>query len=438
MEAKGPRLAIIGLDGVPYELIRDLAAKGVMPMVDELFQEGKLDKMASSVPAVSSVAWSSIITGENPGTHGIFGFTDVAAGSYRLTFPNFAQLKAPPFWEESLFGRSAILNVPSTYPARPMNGVHIAGFVAPDLTKAVYPPSLVDQLRAWEYEVDVDASSAHQSLELFLRKLNQTLDARTRAFLGLVERPWDTFMAVYTGTDRLLHFLWPAVTDPRHRLHEAALDYFRRVDHSIGRLVERLPEEAPLVMLSDHGFEALEIQVNINRFLLQEGFLRWRRERPRSLNDLAEGSVAFALDPARIYLHRKGRYPRGTVGEDQAEKLVDQLAAALAELRVEGREAVARVYRRQEIYHGPQVDRAPDLVAIPAPGIEFKAGLEADSLAEPAAPFTGKHRGDNAFLYVRPPEGHEQPPQARSVQDVQPLLVWLKNSLCQSRRRNDE
>jgi len=426
MGMESTRLVIIGLDGVPYEFIRDLAATGAMPAVNDLLREGHLFQMTSSVPAVSSVAWSTIITGRNPGVHGIFGFTDVAEGSYRLVFPNFASLKAPPFWDQEAFGHSVILNVPSTYPARPLRGIHIAGFVAPDLAKAVYPASLVKKLQAWDYQVDVDASTAHQSLELFLRKLNQTLEARTRAFLGLMDESWDTFMAVFTGTDRLLHFLWSAVVDPTHRYHEEAIEYFRNVDRSIGQLLERLDGDEALVMLSDHGFEALDLQVNINRFLTEEGFLGFRHTPPRSLNDIAEGSVAFALDPARIYLHREGRYPRGTVRIGQEEKLVNRLVDALAELRVDGREVVAHIYHRDELYHGPEAGRAPDLVLVPAEGVEFKAGLRAESLAEPGALFTGKHRGDNAFLFVRAPAGDWRMTESPSVADVSPVLTKLK------------
>lgn len=422
------RVVIVGLDGVPYELIRDLAAEGVMPVLNELFSEGPLFRMASSVPAVSSVAWSTVVTGVNPGVHGIFGFTDVADGSYRLIFPNFTNLKATPFWEQELFGRSVVLNVPSTYPARPMNGVHVAGFVAPDLAKAVYPPALVERLRSWGYEVDVDASTAHQSMELFLCKLNQTLEARTRALLSLLEEPWDTFMAVFTGTDRLLHFLWPAVVDSEHRYHREAVEYFRNVDRSIGQLLERLEGDEALVMLSDHGFEGLRLQVNINRFLAKEGFLKFRQEPPRSLNDIAEDSVAFALDPARIYLHREGRYPRGKVRENQEEKALQRLEEALAELQVDSRPAVARVYRKEELYRGPEAHRGPDLVLVPAEAVEFKAGLRAEAVAEPAGLFTGKHRGDNAFLFVRASSGDCPVSEAPSVEDVKAALVELRKA----------
>ena len=90
------RTIIIGLDGTPFSLLEDLSDTGVMPHTKRLMSEGIFKKMQSSVPEVSSVAWSSIITGCNPAQHGIFGFMDFALGIYRLCFPNFDNLQKPP------------------------------------------------------------------------------------------------------------------------------------------------------------------------------------------------------------------------------------------------------------------------------------------------------------------------------------------------------
>ena len=92
------KTVIIGLDGVPYELLLDFSEKGVMPNIKSLLSNGVLKKMASTIPEISSVAWSSIITGKNPAEHGIFGFTEFPPNTYRLSFPNFSQLKVSPFW----------------------------------------------------------------------------------------------------------------------------------------------------------------------------------------------------------------------------------------------------------------------------------------------------------------------------------------------------
>ena len=202
---------IIGLDGMPYGLMDKFAHDGTMSNFGALAREGVFRPMASSIPEVSSVAWSSIITGTDPGEHGIYGFTDIAPGTYRRMFPNFDSLKAKPFWEREGSGRAVIINVPSTFPAREMNGVLIAGFVALDLERATFPRSLVPRLREMDYRVDVDSQKAHESLGFFLRGLDKTLRARSAACRYLwQEETWDTFVLVFTGTDRLAHFLWDA------------------------------------------------------------------------------------------------------------------------------------------------------------------------------------------------------------------------------------
>ncbi len=138
---------IIGLDGVPFDMLKGFAEDGTMPNTAKLISTGVFKHMRSSIPDISSVAWSSIITGVNPASHGIFGFIDLRPNSYKMCFPNFSDLKAAPFWAQT-DSRSVIINVPSTYPVKPMNGVHISGFVSIDFAKSVYPPSITDTLRS--------------------------------------------------------------------------------------------------------------------------------------------------------------------------------------------------------------------------------------------------------------------------------------------------
>ena len=219
------RTVIIGLDGVPYRLIENFCQTGIMAETQKLIDKGIFMKMESSIPEISSVAWSSIITGKNPGEHGIFGYTDIPLGTYRLSFPNFVNLKAEPFWQKDKTNRSIILNVPSTFPVKPINGIHISGFVSLDLERSVYPKSLIPRLNEFNYQIDVDSSKAHKSIDLFLTDLDKTLKARIATYRHLWENEdWDTFMLVFTGTDRLSHFLWDAYEDENHPHHILLLD----------------------------------------------------------------------------------------------------------------------------------------------------------------------------------------------------------------------
>ncbi|MFQ6052245.1 MAG: alkaline phosphatase family protein [Candidatus Hydrothermarchaeota archaeon] len=274
------RLVIIGLDGVPYRFLKDLSGNDIMPNTRSIMESGIFRQMQSSVPEVSSVAWSSIITGKNPGEHGIFGFTDFSKGTYRLSFPSFNDLKATPFWKKDNSRRSVIINVPATYPASELNGVHISGFVALDLERSTYPASLVPKLKELHYRVDVDSSKAHESIDLFLWDLDRTLKARIEAYRYLWDKEsWNTFMLVFTGTDRLSHFLWDAYEDESHSYYSAFLNHFRQIDEVIGEISHRLSENDYLMILSDHGFESLDKHVNINYFLQEKGFLTLKDEK---------------------------------------------------------------------------------------------------------------------------------------------------------------
>lgn len=393
------RTVIIGLDGVPYELLKDFSEKGVMPNTKRLISMGTLKKMRSSIPAVSSVAWSSIITGVNPGEHGIFGFTDFPLHTYRLSFPNFSQLKMPTFWENDNSKRYVIVNVPSTYPARDLNGILISGFVALDLEKAVYPDSIIPDLRAMNYRIDVDSEKAHKSLELFINDLNRTNEIRISAYRYFWPSDWDTFMLVFTGTDRLLHFLWDAYEDEKHDFSQSLRDYFRRIDEIIGEVMFRMGERDNLIMLSDHGFEKLDYDVYINYILEKAGLLKLKKRETPSFSNIGYGTTAFALDPARIYINYKDKYPEGSVDAEDKDRVVRELLKVFKGLKVNRKKVIKRVYTKEEIYKGPYAHMAPDLVLMENKGFNLKASLNAEYGCSKGI-FTGKHTYGDAFLLV--------------------------------------
>jgi predicted AlkP superfamily phosphohydrolase/phosphomutase len=421
------RTVIIGLDGMPYHLIRDLAEANVMPHTKALIRRGVFRQMESSIPEISSVAWSSIITGGNPGQHGIFGFTDIPLNTYRLSFPNFDDLMIPPFWKHKRGGKSVIINVPFTYPAAKLSGVLIAGFVALNLQKAVYPTSLLPRLNEIGYRIDVDSNKAHQSIDLFLKDLDRTLQARIQVYRYLWDKEdWRTFMLVFTGTDRLAHFLWDAYEDKQHKHHAAFLNHLQQIDKVIGEITQKINETDSLLVLSDHGFERLEYNVHLNFFLAQEGFLQFRKIPAQSLADIDHGTTIFSLDPARIYLNLKDKYPRGSVKPEDREIIIDKLETKLRSLEVKGKKVIEQICRKEEIYEGPQLHRAPDLVLLPNKGFNLKSGLKATNLFEKDI-FTGKHSQNNAFLLINRPAPdiiQENP----SVYDVVGVMNELKEN----------
>jgi len=417
---------IIGLDGVPFDMLRDFAENGVMPNTGELISQGIFKKMQSSIPEVSSVAWSSIITGKNPGEHGIFGFMDLFPNSYKMRFPNYNDLKSRPFWEQ-WEGKSVIINVPSTYPVRKMNGVHISGFVSIDIGKSVYPSSLIPKLKELDYRLDVDSEKAHKSMELFLSDLDKTLDARIESYRCLWDsQDWKIFMLVFTGTDRLMHFLWDAYDDKEHKYHGLFLDHFRKIDEVIGEINSKLGKNDLLFLLSDHGFERLDKDVYINYILRENGFLLFRDGQDISFKNISYGTKAFALDPARVYLNLKDKYPCGTVKQNERDDVLAELEELFDSLKVDGRKAIKNIYRKEHIYSGLWLENAPDLILVATNGFNLKAKVNSQTLADKGV-FTGKHTQDTAFLVAKSMDKEITVPDHPSVSCIKLIIERSKS-----------
>ncbi len=399
---------VLGLDGVPYPLLQDLAANGTMPNIAKLIELGHLAKMKVTLPEISAVSWPSFMTGANPGEHGIFGFLDPKPGSYDVRFPNFRDVKVPTFWDKMGEKKktSIVINQPATYPAREIPGILVSGFVALSLKKSVYPARILDDLTSIDYAIDIDTRQAREDHDYLIEDLGKTLEGRLRAvdlFWG--KENWDYFQVVVTGTDRLQHYIWNAYEDPSDKYHDAFLDYYRKVDAFIGEMYGRFSEISGrthegegFFMLSDHGFCGIKQEVRVNNWLRENGFLSFESDAPGSIEDIAETSAAFVIDPGRIYLNRKGRFPKGSVDDASARTIMDEIKAGLAELQYEGMPVIERVFERDEVYSGPESARGPDLIPVGNHGFDLKGTIKEPDLFG-RTNLTGMHTWDEAFFW---------------------------------------
>ncbi len=408
---------ILGIDGIPYELMNNLANKGIMPNFNELKKSFVFKKLKSSIPHISSVSWSSIITGVNPGEHGIYGFTEIIDKTYSLSYPNFNALKSKPFWQANPSKINVIINVPATYPAKKLNGIHIAGFVALDLEKAIYPPEILDILRKEKYQIDVDTKLAHQqSIEMFFNELFNVLATRKKIYEVFWDKyKWDNFMFVITSSDRLGHFLWQIYEDQNNNYHSRFLEFFREVDQIIGDIYGKLSDGDNLIILSDHGMERINQNVNLNRFLEEEKFLQLS-DNLKNYNRIKNTTKAFILDPGRVYLNSAGKYPKGLIKKHEEKAILEDLKELFYSLKYKNTKVIKKVYYKDEIYHGKTIEKAPDLVLIENSGFRLKGAIGKNQIFEEDI-FTGKHN-DKAFLLMNKEIEIEKP----SVENIVEFL----------------
>jgi len=426
---KKRRALVIGLDGVPFSLLNELSAKGRLPNWAKLVESGSFKRMNSIHPCVSSVAWATYMTGRNPGKHNIYGFVDRYPPSMEVFIPTSRDMAGQTLWEilSRAGKRVVVINVPLTYPPREVNGILISGFLCTNIDKIAYPKEMAGVLKEMGYRIDVDAWQARNSLDRFLEDLHLTLDKRIEATLHFLEKEeWDFFQLHIMETDRLNHFLWGLWEERDAQYGPEFLAYYQKIDGILGRISAMLDRDTRLIILSDHGFCGMKKEVFLNQWLQREGWLKFREENPKSVKDIHQESKAYSLIPGRIYVNLAGRESSGSVCfPDEYERVRDEMKDALLGMRDpdSGERIIERVFKREELYHGPHYKDGPDLVAIPRNGYDLKGNLDKKELTY-KGPLVGMHTYDDAFLYLKDGEINRKDNQFE-VMDVMPTILKL-------------
>ena len=419
------KVLIVGLDAATPSLVEKWIAEDRLPNIGKVLADGAMGTLNSVPNRHSGPAWSTMVTGLNPGKHGIFWFTEDVPETYEYRFINGSFRKGKAFWrilsEEGQ--QVGIMNVPVSFPAEPVNGVFVSGLDSPsaDDPGFTHPPELrheVKEAAGGEYYV-------HPALATFviggqmdagLDRLHRSIDKRAAVAERLMTtRDWDVFMVVFTETDVVQHFFWrqmehPTPEDaPRHQ--NAIRDTYEHLDRVLGRLVELAGDDTILLLVSDHGARFDDgLARALPNWLENLGMLSYRsaegarsssmvlslvskayrqldkRVRPELKHRLSRRFPALRrkvevimtysrVDWSRtkaytdgvrpeIWINLRGRQSQGIVDPDDYDRVRQEVIDALSSgvCASTGKPLIKRVMRREEIYSGPFADRSPDLV----------------------------------------------------------------------------
>jgi len=419
------RVAFVGIDGVPFSLVRDNPE--TFPNLHDVMESGTGGEIESIVPPESSACWPSLTTGVNPGETGVYGFQDREVGSYDTYVPMGRDVQATRVWDRVTdAGRDAtVLNVPVTFPPQRNVQRMVSGFLSPEIEKAAHPADVADYLESVDYRIDANAKLGHKEDKRdFVENAHETIDARQEAFLNYAEADdWDLFFGVFMSTDRVNHFLFKDYEEGGE--YEAEFfEFYEKVDRYIGELRDALADDVTLVVASDHGFTSEDYEVHLNSWLADEGYLSFDADDPENLDDIADDTRVYSFIPGRFYLNREGREPRGSVGGDEAADVLDDVREKLLDLESpDGRPVVDRVVDGDDVFDGDHDAIAPDLVAIPNHGFDLKAGFSEPGDVFRHGPRNGMHSFENATLVVDDPD--VEVPEGTNLYDVAPTLLDL-------------
>jgi predicted AlkP superfamily phosphohydrolase/phosphomutase len=254
-----------------------------------------------------------------------------------------------------------------------------------------YARRLADQIGVyrtlgWAESADKALNDSRLDEAAFLYDSERAFDDREKLILSQIERDdWDLFVAAIETTDRVSHMMWRLI-DPLHPMYDEQLaaehgdaieQVYRRADDFVGRLREKLPEDVVFMVMSDHGFHSFRRGVNLNTWLVDNGYLVFEGQQggEKTLADLFgrgqfwEGvdrsrTRAYAVGLGQIYFNLRGRESQGIVspGEEYAA-LQDEIREKLVTLEDpdDGARVFADIYERDDIYHGEYLRNAPDL-----------------------------------------------------------------------------
>ena len=301
------RVLVIALDGATLDLLEPWMDKGALPTLRRLFTEGASGPLTSTIPPITPTAWLSFATAKNPGQHGVFDFFSPVRSDYGELIPSSAHVPV----DSTLWGilsrrdrRVILINVPMTYPPAPVNGLLISGIPTPVGSHQLsYPLDLIHDLQSRGWDLTRDAMLVYGSYADYFPYLCDLVDTRVEATRYLMkEYDWDFLMVHFLETDQVQHSYWRFMEEPGETeqagLQTAILDVHRRVDSGIEKLLAQCDSRTTVIVMSDHGMGPTYAHVNLNNWLLHEGFMHWRQNWKTTLR---RALYAIGLSPMAIY-----------------------------------------------------------------------------------------------------------------------------------------
>jgi predicted AlkP superfamily phosphohydrolase/phosphomutase len=421
------RVFVIGLDGATFDILEPWMDAGDLPTLHHLVNSGVSGELESTYPPLTGPAWGSFMTGKTPVNHGVLEFFRRAPQSYQQVLHSRKDLDGRSIWRvlSDAGTRVGVVGVPLTYPPEEVNGFLVTGLLTPRRSDVTFthPPELGAELDSavGGYLLQHEEKYLQDDPLRLIREEESILDSLIDAALYLIDsKPWDFFMLHVLGSDVMQHAFWHFM-DPDHpeydpRLGEQygnpILEFWKRVDRRLAEVLDKLPQETHVMVMSDHGFGRVVKYINFNVWLLQSGFIQLKKDARSRLRYLAfrlgynyatafkigfrtgllrqiirmgrgkqenlQRQMFLSLDDVdwpqsqvysvgnfgQMYVNLKGREPLGRVSPGREyEQVLQRLETELRAMRDpdSGQAVIGDIWRGTDLFQGEYAHRAPDL-----------------------------------------------------------------------------
>lgn len=441
-------LVFLGLDGATWDVIDPLIGDGRLPTLERLTDQGTRGTLASTDPPVTYPAWRVLSSGKNPGKLGVYGWNRPDFDDRRFVYASSTDYRTRDVWDYlNAAGLStAVVNQPGTYPPFEVDGVFISGpeSQGDDIVRPRTRRDLLD--RYIPHTHGLANRVAQQELPRALEVIETNMQVATE--LG---KEVDVLHHVVFLTDTVQHHLWDQP--------EALVETWETVDRGLGQMLDELDPKT-VILASDHGFQDLDLKVNVNALLAEAGLASLSMPSGAGLLDSLGINRANALKIAgklgiteqtlaKLPSVLKDRVPeeggklqtRRAAGVDWATTValtgdgrgvhladptrIDEAREVLETATDDDGELLFTAVRpADEVWHGPYLDRAPDLLITPRNGVE-PGGSIGDAILQTPIPGKGwiAHHHPDGMLLAWGQDVRQGDLEGARLEDIMPTLL---------------
>ncbi len=496
MQSNKKKLLVIALAEATFDLIIPWMEDGELPAFKKLFEEGTTGKLESSIPMITPQMWGNILTGKNSGRHGLFDFWQ-RGNDGKFKEVNGSQIKSKPIWnilsENGL--NSGVVNIPFTYPPQKIKGFMISGEDAPGAHRSIADPnSLYDEIvkEFGRYRLK-DIFPGGRKKEDYLTLVEEDVKKQTDVLTYLIEnKNWDFFITFYSASAITQHYFWKDMQLQNNVYKDVIKTAYKSLDTAIDRLIKAAGPNTYIFIFSECGAGPLTSGIQINTWLQKEGFLTYKktnnvsnsngkqksfkesfiRSKVAGFRKNVQGSIpkswyffanknvhwlkswiqtylagsdidwskTYAFSRGKegdIFINLRGRDPNGIVEQEQYDSVREEIIKKFSALTnpSNGKPVVSKIYKREELYDGPYVEFAPDLLIefednayMPSENDKNKDSIFVERWRENMNwPTSGSHRTDGVLLATGPDIAKNKEIINTRIIDMTPTWLYLLN-----------
>ena len=461
------KLIALGLDGAGFNLLAPWLNQGLLPNLAAIQKKGVSCPLNVCLPPVTSSNWKCFSTGKNPGKLGVFWWENIDVEKQKITVPSSCDFHGKEIWD--ILGENGhkvgILNMPTCYPPKPVNGFMVAG--GPDALESgfAWPKELEKELKE-KYQWRVLPKSIdflNESNQVALQEIYDLIEKRFVAAIDLAKKYRLDFLQLTIYLNNVLHHFFGK--------GEPILRAWQIIDQGIGKMQKVFPE-ANWIIFSDHGSGEIKVKFNINQWLKEQGYLVLKDNQkdfqkniwlkmglhqailskfaarlgakdflkkhffklkfifPTPSGASAKTAKEVLIDWDKSQAIASGQGPiylnKLQITNNKSQNLREEIVKKLESLEYNVVKIAKKVYQKEEIYSGEFMGKAPDLIIDQGEGVHISGAIGFRDIFETPQKWMGENQRTGIFLAAGPSFKASQLDKA-NILDITPTILKIFN-----------